>query len=168
MTKKVKNTLVLSLALGVGMIGCRSGTDLTAVEIGASVTTGAAPLEVSFEAALSTTLDQEDIKLTWDFGDGSGAEGETTSHTFEQPGTYFVTLAAIDDDDDVGADVITITVSDDRAPQVTALADTMVGEAPLVVNFTANAGGGDGELSYRWDFGDGASSPVPNPTHTYT
>ncbi|MEO0460914.1 MAG: PKD domain-containing protein [Myxococcota bacterium] len=168
MTKTVKNVLVLGLALGTGLIGCRSGTDLTAVEIGASVTTGAAPLDVSFEAALSTTLDQEDIKLTWDFGDGSGAEGETTSHTFEQPGTYFVTLAAIDDDDDVGADVITITVSDDRTPQVTASSDTMTGEAPLVVSFTANAGGGDGELEYRWDFGDGASSPVPNPTHTYT
>lgn len=40
------------------------------------------------------------------------------------------------------------------------------GHAPLTVNFTAEASG-SGELSYTWDFGDGATSSEVNPNHTY-
>ena len=40
------------------------------------------------------------------------------------------------------------------------------GTAPLSVNFTDTSSGTIS--SWTWDFGDGATSSSPNPTHTYT
>ena len=42
-------------------------------------------------------------RFSWDFGDGTTAEGPTATHTFGAPGTYEVTL----------------TVADNLHPQVT-------------------------------------------------
>ena len=61
------------------------------VSVAASTTSGAAPLAVD----LTGTVGAGGQNLAWDFGDGSTAAGGTTqSHTFTQPGTYRVTLAA--------------------------------------------------------------------------
>jgi PKD repeat protein/N-acetylneuraminic acid mutarotase len=51
----------------------------------------------------------------------------------------------------------------------TASASTTSGTAPLTVNFTGSASGGDGgPYAYDWDFGDGsAHSSAQNPSHTY-
>ncbi|HSI79412.1 MAG TPA: ThuA domain-containing protein [Solirubrobacterales bacterium] len=47
-------------------------------------------------------------------------------------------------------------------------ADPVTGEAPLEVDFTAEASDPDeDELSFEWDFGDGSTSNQQNPTHTY-
>ncbi len=43
------------------------------------------------------------------------------------------------------------------------------GTAPLSVQFAANASDADGDaLTYLWSFGDGATSTVANPAHTFT
>ncbi len=36
-----------------------------------------------------------------------------------------------------------------------------------VIQFTNTSNGGTGTLSYNWDFGDGSSSTLENPSHTY-
>lgn len=42
------------------------------------------------------------------------------------------------------------------------------GTAPLIVYFTGQGNDSDGSIiSYHWDFGDGASSYLQNPTHTF-
>jgi len=42
------------------------------------------------------------------------------------------------------------------------------GEAPLEVQFWSRVWGGVGpDYTYLWDFGDGNTSPQPNPAHTY-
>jgi PKD repeat protein len=59
----------------------------------------------------------------------------------------------------------------DRAPSVTAQADTTEGQAPLTVHFSAVASDPEGtRLRYAWDFdADGkVDSREANPTHTYT
>lgn len=38
---------------------------------------------------------------------------------------------------------------------------------PLTVNFKANPTGNHGTATFRWDFGDGATSASPDPAHTY-
>jgi hypothetical protein len=45
--------------------------------------------------------------LSWDFGDGNGATGDSVNHTYAAPGTYTVTMIA---ENDCGADTITTTV----------------------------------------------------------
>jgi len=43
------------------------------------------------------------------------------------------------------------------------------GSAPLTVQFTDQSSGGSSTIvSWSWDFGDGATSSVANPSHTYT
>jgi len=60
-------------------------------------------------------------------------------------------------------------VSTNQAPVPAASATPSSGPAPLTVTFSS-AGSVDPEgtpLSYSWDFGDGAVSTDPNPTHVY-
>ncbi|WP_406248049.1 PQQ-dependent sugar dehydrogenase [Streptomyces anulatus] len=57
-----------------------------------------------------------------------------------------------------------------RSPVAKAAADRTSGPTPLAVSFSS-AGSADpegGNLSYAWDFGDGATSTAANPSHTYT
>ncbi|MEU5368378.1 PQQ-dependent sugar dehydrogenase [Streptomyces sp. NPDC005951] len=57
-----------------------------------------------------------------------------------------------------------------RSPVAKAAADRTSGPTPLAVSFSS-AGSADpegGTLTYAWDFGDGATSTDPNPSHTYT
>jgi len=42
------------------------------------------------------------------------------------------------------------------------------GYAPLAVSFSGSATGGTPPYTYRWSFGDGGSSTVQNPSHTYS
>ncbi|GAA2123901.1 ThuA domain-containing protein [Streptomyces synnematoformans] len=60
-------------------------------------------------------------------------------------------------------------ISGGRSPIAVASADVTSGQAPLAVQFSA-AGTSDPDstdLTYSWDFGDGATSDEPNPAHTY-
>jgi hypothetical protein len=68
----------------------------------------------------------DDVIIEWDFGDGESATGTLTpTHTYNNLGTYIVTLTVIDDEGSIGADKRFLTVLDtdgydddieDRAP----------------------------------------------------
>jgi PKD repeat protein len=50
--------------------------------------------------------------ITWDFGDGTGAEGTLTpAHTYMAAGTYVVKLTVMDDDGGTGEDTAPVTVT---------------------------------------------------------
>jgi cytochrome c len=60
--------------------------------------------------------------------------------------------------------------SGNRAPVARATATPSSGTSPLTVNFSS-AGSSDPDgtaLTYRWTFGDGATSTAANPSHTYS
>ena len=52
------------------------------------------------------------------------------------------------------------------APTTSASADVTSGYAPLAVNFTDRSG--MTPTSWLWEFGDGTTSALQNPSHTYT
>ena len=61
--------------------------------------------------------------------------------------------------------------SSNQQPVAAASASPRQGAAPLAVSFSS-AGSSDPDgfpsaLTYRWDFGDGATSTLANPSHTY-
>lgn len=60
---------------------------------------------------------------------------------------------------------ICTTIGEPLTPTADFSADSFSGEAPLTVNFTAQAPGCTD--SWQWDFGDGGSSTEPQPTHVY-
>ena len=59
------------------------------------------------------------------------------------------------------------TDPNDEQPVVSAAANVTSGIAPLAVQFTGVAAGGDGALTYAWDFGDGEVSGDQNPSHSF-
>jgi PKD repeat protein len=62
----------------------------------------------------------------------------------------------------------TITPFIPLAPTVSFIADNLLGEIPLTVNFTETINPGSGQVAQRlWDFGDGFTSDLENPTHIY-
>ncbi|MDF1554311.1 MAG: PKD domain-containing protein [Deferrisomatales bacterium] len=87
----------------------------------------------------------------------------------EAAGEYVFSLI-VDDGTELSApDTVTITVSGDAVPSAVALADPTKGEAPLLVSFDGSASSdAEGDLTYVWDFGDGSTSPLVSPSHTYT
>lgn len=89
-------------------IGCDHGVfaearifpELPVARLTANPTTGAAPLEVSFNATASTAPPGQSIaSYAWDFGDGSTGTGASVSHTYTRRGTYVATLTITDSQD---------------------------------------------------------------------
>ena len=70
----------------------------------------------------------------------------------------------------LGSDEISITLVDgtpgDYSPVAGFTSDVSSGEAPLVVSFTDQST--NNPTTWYWEFGDGATSEVQNPVHTYT
>ena len=61
----------------------------------ASINSGAAPLDVTFDAGISGGLAPYGIR--WDFGDGTSASDSSVHHRFSSPGSYSVSLSVADD-----------------------------------------------------------------------
>lgn len=68
-----------------------------------------------------------------------------------------LSAAEVDQNYQAGADITT--------PVADFTADPLAGTAPLAVTFTNQSTDAD---SYLWAFGDGVTSSLANPTHTYT
>lgn len=130
-------------------------------EFEASPVTGTAPLTVTFRDS-SKNLP---TNWHWKFGDGATGTGQTVMHTYTEPGTYSVTLAI---ENPAGKFTKTfsnhITVTTPPAPLFSV--DRTSGELPLTVRFTDESTGDI--TSWYWDFGDGSTSTLRHPTHTYT
>ncbi len=84
---------------------------------------------------------------------------------------YYVDLGYSDTTGQVGVSKIRRIrfISSDQPPVVVATAQPIEGPPPLAVSFSS-VGTSDPEgapLGYLWTFGDGATSTVANPAHTY-
>lgn len=55
-------------------------------------------LTCTLDGSASVDLDGEIVSYVWDFGDGSGALGATSEHTYADAGEYAVTLTVTDED----------------------------------------------------------------------
>ena len=106
--------------------------------------------------------------FTWDFGDNTppvtASQAPPVTHTYASPGTYLVKLS-IDDTTycNSPADTIkTIRLS----PQLKAQFETPPsGCVPYTAVFNNTSQGG---MNFSWDFGDGTTSTLDNPTHLYS
>jgi PKD repeat protein len=71
-------------------------------------------------------------------------------------------------------DIMLVTIEDlssatNTPPTAQASATPMQGTAPLSVSFTGGGTDPDGSVTgYRWTFGDGSSSSMQNPSHTFS
>ena len=105
----------------------------------------------------------------WDFGDNTGTSSASNpSYTYAGEGSYEVTLTATDDTEMTGTATQSITVTPPPPNAGPAAAFTSACSG-LSCTFSDASTDADGTLaSWGWDFGDGSSSTVRNPSHTYS
>lgn len=100
---------------------------------------------------------------SWDFGDGTTSTMQNPSHTYSTSGVYTVCLV-ITAANCVDSTCQTITIGTPPGCQ----ADFVYQQgASSQVFFTNTSRGGTAPFSYNWSFGDGNTSTVANPSHTY-
>ena len=135
-----------------------------AASIKASPTAGPAPLIATF-ASTSTDPDGTIVTTTWDFGDGTTADGQEADHTFDEPGSYTVTLTVTDDRGASSQAQVSITVTPeetrDQFPIASFTANPIEGVAPHGVGFVSTSTHPDPEgeiVRLEWSFGDGTTA----------
>jgi gliding motility-associated-like protein len=102
----------------------------------------------------------------WNFGDGTTSALQNPSHTYNATGNYTVTLIA------TGANGCSDSITKVQfvriqAPVVAINGLPAEGCIPFTIFPSPNVTAIDGIATYLWDFGDGFTSTVSNPSHTY-
>lgn len=114
-----------------------------------------------------------DSTYAWNFGDGSPVVYQKNPiHTFATPGTYTVSLTGNIRGyiTTAGGSILTcsdtknMTVEIKAAVQPTFEYDST--QSPVIA-FTNTTKTSETSMIYSWDFGDGATSNVMNPSHTF-
>ena len=100
----------------------------------------------------------------WNFGDGTSSTLQHPTHLFPGAGTYDVTLII---ENTLGCrDTIMHQVTIENPPVAEfTYTNTCVGSS---VSFTDQSTPPGTITSWNWNFGDGASSTLQNPSHTYS
>lgn len=107
----------------------------------------------------TSSIANDTLTYLWIFGDGDSSTAKNPVHRYDSAGAYNVTLLAMTANR--CADTISVRVNVYAAPSA---------------KFTANVNGADvtfmpadsALISYTWYFGDGDSSTLMDPQHTYT
>lgn len=132
------------------------------VDFTADTTSGCStPFEVNFANQSIGTLDYE-----WTFGDGNTSTDENPMHAYADNGVYTVSLTGTNSagcsNTVTETDYINVALT-----QADFLPDVFGFCQPLEVNFSDSSISGSNIVSWEWDFGDGGTSNLQNPTYTY-
>ena len=136
----------------------------------ASPLTGEAPLDVTFKGSTSTD-DVSIVKYEWDFKDGQSGNAADLGHTYTEPGNYVAVLTVTDENGLFDKSSISITVTEpvNETPVAIATVNATSGTAPIALQFTGSNSTDDKAIvKYSWNFKDGSTSDIANPSHTFT
>jgi hypothetical protein len=104
------------------------------------------------------------VSYTWDFGDSTGGSGKSVSHQYTAPGTYNAEVTATNS---ISQETVTTMVLVEEA--ISGLTVDHDGPTTLggAIQFSAAITTGS-NVSFEWDFGDGASGSGSQVSHTYS
>ncbi|UCH88449.1 MAG: PKD domain-containing protein [Thermoplasmata archaeon] len=143
-----------------------AGSDLTANEDDV----------IAFDGTGSSDLNNDIVSYEWDFDDGTTASGATATKSYENAGTYHVTLTVTDNDGAYDIDTRTMTILN-VDPNADGVADSELDDDLMVyeddlINFDASLSTDTSSdaphLKYAWDFDDGSKGYGITTSHTYT
>lgn len=129
----------------------------------ASQTIGPPPLVIDFAGEGFEGLPP--YTFFWVFGDDSSSTAQNPTHEYLMPGVYNATLKVTDFEQSTCSKMLNITV--EGPPACSGYAVPSVGPPPLTVALVGTATGGKSPYTYLWDLGDGDSSTLQNPIHTF-
>ncbi|RMG54993.1 MAG: PKD domain-containing protein, partial [Bacteroidetes bacterium] len=129
-------------------------------------TAGCTPFVVDFRDG-STAGGAGLAAWTWNFGNGQSATGfNPPPQVFDPVGTYTVTLTVTDARG--CQDTVYTTVDALPGPSTNFIANQTTGCAPQTIHFTDQSSGPYASAAWLWNFGDGSTSTLANPSHTYS
>lgn len=137
--------------------------DSTAIPCDADFSISIAGSTVDF----SNTSSGSNLNYYWDFGDGTDSYAINPSHTYTSNGSYYACLTIWSND--------SLSTCSDYACQNITIFDSTA--SPCNANFTFTTGNTDAYftsssagtgLFHSWNFGDGTTSNLENPSHIYT
>ena len=104
------------------------------------------------------------VGLAWDFGDGATSTLTSPQHIYATSGTFDVTLTATSALNSCTTS-LTQQVTVNATPVAAFTPDPVTGCIDLDVAFSNQS---SGNMFNQWDLGDGNTSTVSEPFHTYT
>lgn len=137
------------------------------INFNASKVTGCFPLTTQFFDS-SIAGNGNVSSWQWDFGDGNFSSVQNPQHIYTSEGNFNVSLKAATNYGCVTSKTIKdfISINTGVRADFTNLSSQTC-NAPATISFV-NKSTGTGTLSYAWDFGDGSTSGLTNPSHTFT
>ena len=126
--------------------------------------------QISFDTAGTNDPDGDALNYTWDFGDGTSGSGSNPTHSYNKGGNYMVQLEVDDKKGTIcSSDMTNINVRI-NTPPVADAGPNHVCCLQTVSEFDGSQSyDADGDnLTYTWDFGDGATGDGPQVTHVYS
>jgi len=134
----------------------------------ASPAKGCIPFDVTFTDK-SNPVNGTISTYSWDFGDGSTGSGSNPVHTYNNVLSPTVTLTVTNSNGCTASKSLSNIV--DASASLNAnfnVSDNFLCKAPGAVTIT-NTSTGPGNLTYKWEFGDGGTAAGAAPgAHTYT
>ncbi len=95
----------------------------------------------------------------WNFGDGTFATTQNVQHQYTQPGAYNVMLVVTNS---AGSHSVTIPINVSELQASISVTGTLAPGSAIQFGCISA-----GITNWQWDFGDGSSSGLGFPTHTY-
>lgn len=119
------------------------------------------------DTTIFTSTSSNYSRLIFYFGDGDSSALPNPSHIYSSSGNYTVQLIVFNDSTncvDSISKTIAVTVSQSCVAKFNLALDTNQRQTLFLVNTSSS----DNSHHYFWDFGDGNSSNIRLPNHTYT
>ena len=159
---------------------CEAGTSICSNPVSAQFGTGDPPDNAPPNAAFTPTCTAASCRFAdgstdadgtvtgwqWAFGDGSSSTERNPAHAYAAEGEYQVRLTVTDDRGATGSTAKSVAAGQPtNAPPSANLTWSCTA---LDCAFSDASTDLDGSVTdWQWDFGDGASAAVRNPSHTY-
>jgi gliding motility-associated-like protein len=123
-----------------------------------NIENGCYPITVRF-----TNYSAGGLSYHWDFGDGNSSGDRNPVHTYEHPGKFTVTLSSEGPDGNDGISTKIIDVYDHPTANFTVNPQLVYipGDNARFYDLSTDA------ASWFWNFGDGNTSELRNPTYAY-
>ena len=158
---------VYSVSLTVTSLNTCTNTITKPVNVYQSPVVSFIPLSVC-ENAVATFTDQSTSSMSdpittwnWDFGNGNTSTLQNPTNQYTSNGSFMVSLQ-VSTAHCSATDSLLVTV--EPVPVASFSQDALQGCSALPVNFTST---GTGASNYSWDFGDGNTSTLQNPSNNF-